>query len=61
MPDIDILVDVDGERMAAFLGKVADFGPCVSTEVRPLPLRLAAAKSGLGSPGENTGKDSRYD
>ena len=57
LPDIDVLVDVDGERVAAFVGKVADFGPCVSTEVSPLPLRLAIAKSGAGNPGENTDID----
>ena len=46
MPDIDILVDVGGERVAAFLGKLADFGPCVSTELNPMPLSLAQYAGG---------------
>ena len=46
LPDINILVDVSGERVAAFFGKIADFGPCVSTEAYPIPFTLGQPVSG---------------
>ncbi len=41
LADTDILVDLDGERASAFLGKVADYGPCLSKDGSPLPFVLA--------------------
>jgi hypothetical protein len=46
MPDIDVLVDVDGERAIAFLGKIADFGPCVASEALAIPLSLGQSVNG---------------
>jgi hypothetical protein len=46
LADTDILVDIDGQRASAFLGKVADFGPCPSKDVNPIPFVLAQSVSG---------------
>ena len=45
LADTDILVDLDGERESAFLGKVADYGPCLSNDGSALPFVLAQSVS----------------